>query len=59
MREVIERPDYHTQEAFTELVGALADGVEAAATLLQGLGVDIEKLKGAVYVWALAEAGLD
>ena len=55
-REMVERPDWDVQESFNQLVDAL--DIEDAVALLQGLGVDDAKLRGAVYGWALGKAGL-
>lgn len=53
-REIVELCD--EQDTYNNLVDSfnLADVV----SLLQDLGVDDAKLRGAVYGWALNEAGL-
>lgn len=56
MREYVERLGVMEQETFNNLAGH--EGIADLCALLDELGVDEDKLKGAVYGWALNEAGL-
>ena len=54
-RELVELCD--EQDTFNNLVDMLGS-VGEAVNLLLNLEADTEKLKGAIYGWALREAGL-
>ena len=54
-REVVELCE--EQDTFNNLVDYLGS-VADLCSLLQDLGVEDAKLRGAVYGWALSEAGL-
>lgn len=56
MSEVIERIDSAAQGSFNSMVDYL-DVSEVVSMLLE-LGANLDKLRGAVYGWALEEAGL-
>lgn len=54
---MIELASSDTVDHFETLEGYL--GLEEATTLLAGLSVDNEKLRGLVAAWALRKAGLE
>lgn len=50
--------DCDAQDAFNSLV-EYTSSIKEVVSLLLELGTDIDKVKGAVYGWALSEAGID
>lgn len=56
MREYVVLLDSDAQETFNSLVES--SSLSDITTLLTELGVGNDKLKGAVYSWALDQAGL-